>query len=115
MELFREKVVKKVVTLIESPRITAELQTDKDMGVYFYTIYLNFVNILDVDSFRKEMSFILKETEVEEVFRKKKLKLEDVFAKYINDKDGENEETRLDAEKIANAYVQLIKAEKQFT
>jgi hypothetical protein len=114
MELFREKVVKKVVTLIESPTITAELQTDSELGVSFYTIYLSFVNILDAKLFRKEMSFILKGAEVEDIFTNKKLKLEDVFAKYINDKDGENEETRLEAEKIANAYVQLIKAEKRF-
>jgi len=114
MELFREKVVKKVLTLIESPTITAELQTDSELGVYFYTIYLSFVGILDAELFRKEMSFILKEAEIEEIFTNKKLKLEDVFAKYINDKNDDNEETRLEAEKIANAYVQLIKAEKQF-
>ncbi len=112
MELLREKVVKKVVAFIEVPIITIELHVDKELGVSFFTIYLTFSNTIDLDSFRKELSFILRESEIEEVLTEKKLKLEDVFAKYINDK--ENHMAKTDALKISDAYTQLIKSEIQF-
>jgi hypothetical protein len=114
MELVRDKVVKKIVGFVSHAVVTAELQTDKEMGISFYTIYLYFSEILNLEGLRKELSFILREYEIEKVIDEKKLKLEDVFAKYINDKKEIDEITRLEAEKISNSYNQIIKAEKHF-
>ncbi len=114
MELLREKFIKKVVALVVEPVITTDIHNDGELGVSFYSICLGFSNILDYDSLRKELSFILRGSEIDEVLERKKLKLEDVFAKYINDKDNENNMAKTEAFKISEAYTQLIKSELQF-
>ena len=114
MELLREKVVQKVITSVVNPEITTEVNNDGELGVSFYTIYLGFTNILNNELFKKELSFILRESEIENVIKKQKLKLEDVFAKYINEKEKENDMAKEDALKISEAYRQLIRSELQF-
>ncbi len=115
MELLKEKIVKKVIPLIDSPVISTERHVDNDLGVSFYSIYLSFNRILDFDQLKKELGFTMRESEVEEILHNKRLKLEDVFAKYINDHDNENEMASKDAEKISSGYTQLIKSEKLFS
>jgi len=114
MELVREKVVRKIIGYVSHPIITADLQTDNELGISFYTIYLGFSDILNNEGIIKELSFILRENEIDRVIKNKKLKLEDVFAKYIGDNKQIDETTRLEAEKISNAYSQIIKDEKHF-
>ncbi len=112
MDLTSEKIVIRVLKYLKNPSISIKLSSNEQTEIYFYSIFLNFTDITDREKLTKELSNTYKKEVVSKIFEEKRIKLEDIFAKYIGKEILSNSnETKLQAKKIAEEYKSLISSD----
>jgi len=109
MVLTHQKLVQRIVPALENPAVAVEFNGDEQTGIYFFRIFLTFTACTDEESLLRELLYTLKKPEAEAALKNHRIKLEDIFAKYIGEDYQKNQEFALQARKIAAEYEQIIK------